>query len=99
MAMVIPGKTSCVLCKKPIAAADEAVAFPPFIPKKHSLAIYSDAAFHRSCFDEWDGHDELQRLYDRYREIWESRPEELTTMAEIEAWGKNAFRELFDDQS
>ena len=52
MAIVILGKTLCPLCGEPILGSQEHVAFSPFIANKRDpLSRFSDAAFHRTCFD------------------------------------------------
>ena len=98
MAIVISGKTKCVLCGETILSPGDAVAFPSFIPPGHELSRFSDAAFHRHCFETWEGHRALLELYKKYREIWQSRPANLRSIEEIDAWGKVAFRELFAER-
>lgn len=95
MAIFIPNQTTCVLCGGIISSRGEAVSFPAFIPPGHELSDFSDSAFHRDCFASWEHRDELQYLYDRYREIWETRPGNRKSLEDIEVWGKGAFEELF----
>lgn len=95
MALVFPGETRCHLCKRIIHSVDEVVGFPAFIPAGHEYADFSDAAFHKDCFLAWDKREELQRLYDAYQAIWNSRPASVRTLDEIDRWGKQAFDKLF----
>ena len=64
MALVEFGVTVCPLCDQPINSPEECVAFPHFIEDtQDSLWPYSDAAFHKRCFDSWLARDEfLERL-------------------------------------
>jgi len=94
MAVLIEGKTTCGICCKVIDRAADAIAFPAFLSRSHRLAKFSDAAFHAACFASCAERDEVESVFKRYQEIWESRPKELRTLAEIEAWGKEAFRDL-----
>jgi hypothetical protein len=74
MAIVIPGKSCCVLCGELIATPEIAIAFPAFIPPRHELARFSDQVFHRECYVRWHEHNRFQALYDAYLQIWSSRP-------------------------
>lgn len=94
MAITAQGAKHCVLCKLEVQMA-EAVAFPAFIPRGHSLHKYSDCVFHRECFDAWSFADQLSDLYRRFREIWDTRPTDLESMEAIEDWGRQAFGDLF----
>ena len=74
MAILVEGKTHCRLCGKEIRNASEALAFPAFIPKGHVYSDYSDSAYHRECFTEWQHQAAFLSLYEAYRQVWESRP-------------------------
>ncbi len=95
MAMIIAGRTKCCRCGKLIETAADGIGFPAFVPTGHIFSSYSDSAFHRKCYDGWEDHEEFQRLYDEYRAVWDSRPQGLS-FEEIEAWGKAAFRNVFE---
>jgi hypothetical protein len=92
MALIFPGKTQCPLCGNSLQQGDDIVSFPAFLPAGHALAIFSDAGFHRSCYENDSRHEEVSRLYQRYRAIWDSRPKDLTRLEEMEAWGREAFK-------
>jgi hypothetical protein len=64
MALVEFGVTACPLCQQPINEPEDFIAFPHFIEdEQDSLWPYSDAAFHKWCFDEWSRKSEfLERL-------------------------------------
>ncbi len=94
MALIIEGRTLCSFCGNPIQAASEATAFPAFLPPEHRLARFSDAAFHTACFAACPEREDVEAVLMKYRRIWDSRPQNLKSLAEIEAWGKAAFREL-----
>jgi hypothetical protein len=68
MAIVVRGKTGCVLCETIFSATDEIVAFPHFVSEKdHPLWRFSDSAMHQSCFLGWDRATEFRSAYN---EIW-----------------------------
>jgi len=73
---------------------EEYVGFPAFIPAGHALHRFSEGLFHKSCFETWSEKEEYSKLYDRFREIWASRPKNLETPEEIDAWGKEAFKDF-----
>lgn len=98
MALIFPGKTTCALCQRIIETEDEVIGFPAFLPSEHRFYRYSDAAFHRQCFQEWPDGPEFEHLYQRFRRIWESRPKNLASLEEIDAWGKKAFKDWANDE-
>jgi hypothetical protein len=93
MAIFIPGKTACVVCGRTISSAAFAVSFPAFLKPNHRLARFNDSAVHSDCLDASEDALEVQRLYRRYLEIWQSRPQNLP-LDQVEAWGREAFKEL-----
>lgn len=53
MASIILGKTPCPICGKPLQTGEDAVSFAPFVANRRDrLYRFSDAAFHRRCFDQ-----------------------------------------------
>jgi len=94
MVLFCPGKTECSICGKTIDDVHDLVGFPAFIGPNHPLHEYSDSAFHKNCFEQWTQKDELQSLYERYRQIWDSRPDGLKSLEEINEWGKEAFKDF-----
>ena len=99
MALLIPGKTKCPLCGEIIQNDQETVAYPAFIPREHRLGKYSDEVFHRSCFEACADRDAVEQLYQQFRAIWARRPVELTSIDDIEAWGREAFKHLLQGQA
>lgn len=92
MALIFPGTTACPLCDQVLTEADEIVSFPAFLRRDHELASFSDAAFHRVCFDSHPRAADVSALYARYRAIWDSRPKDLKSLEEMEAWGREALK-------
>ena len=84
----------CNLCEKPIDEKDEIVTFPAFLPTYHRFARFSDTASHGDCFRRDQDSPDVQALFSRYREIWASRPKALQTPEQLEAWGREAFKEF-----
>jgi hypothetical protein len=94
MALFITGKTECLICETVIQRSEDAVAFPAFLKAGHRLQMYSDGVFHRRCYDASPEKQEVERLYSRYRQIWDERPRHLKTAEEIKEWGASAFEDL-----
>ena len=94
LAIFIAGKTKCIECNEIIFSERNTVAFPAFIPTGHKYSKYSDGIFHRECFDKWSDRTEFDLLYQQYLQVWDNRPDNLTSIIEIEEWGRKAFEEL-----
>jgi hypothetical protein len=94
MATLLPGKTYCRLCGQTIAADDAVGGFPAFLKPTHRLGMFSDCIFHETCLAASADAAEAQALYEKWLAIWESRPLDLKTVAELDAWGKAAFAEF-----
>ena len=93
MALFIVGKTECPLCGRVIQEASEATLFPAFLKPNHRFHRFSDAALHSECFQAWPDHVDFERLFKRFREMWESRPKNLP-FSESENWAREAFKEF-----
>ena len=94
MVLIFRGRTKCGLCGKTIEEDDDVVGFPAFLKFTHPLGRFSDAAFHKACFENCPDRDAAEAVYQKYRAIWESRPRNLKTLEEMEAWGKEAFKDF-----
>lgn len=97
MALIVAGKTKCIICQEVISSPEEAVAFPAFVPQGHVFADFSDGVFHKNCFLAWGDHERFQSLYENYRRVWGSRPSGLS-LEEMEEWGKQAFAGVFGEE-
>lgn len=93
MALLLVGKSVCQICGQLIKASDEVRMFPAFLKSSHRMYRYSDAPFHKQCFEASPDRDEVERLFAKFRDIWDHRPSNLT-MEEAEAWGRSAFAEF-----
>jgi len=93
MVLFFYGESKCGICGQAVHA-DDAKAFPAFLRPTHPLHRFSDAVFHRICFDEAPEHNEVDRLFTRFLEIWVVRSRNLKTKEEIDAWGKDKFTEF-----
>lgn len=94
MAVIVRGKSRCRLCGRILEEDDEIVGFPAFLPPGHELSIFSEAAFHVRCFTADPRSPAVRSLFARYESIWASRPENLTSLDEIESWGREAFKDF-----
>lgn len=92
MALVIKGRTPCGICGEPLE--EPIIGFPAFLGRDHELSGFSDAAFHERCFISHPRAADVTALYARFQAIWASRPLGLKTVAEIEAWGREAFKKF-----
>jgi hypothetical protein len=93
MALFLEGKSECQICGRLIETSNDLKMFPAFLGPTHPLHRYSDAIFHRRCFETISDRDEVERLFAKFRHIWDHRPANLT-MEEIEAWERSAFAEF-----
>jgi|SRR5215469_5953140 len=102
MALIFPGKTRCGICDKVIGEDDAIVAFPAFLRLGHPLWRYSDGAFHERCFNESPDKEAVERVYNKYHQIWEKRPRHLKNIEEMKGWHDAAFanfdREEYGDR-
>jgi len=94
MAIVLIGKTPCLLCGRLIEEGQATVMFPAFLKPIHRLHRYSDNVMHSWCFDTCPDKAEVERIYAKFQAIWDSRPRNLKTVEEMEAWGKSAFADF-----
>jgi len=94
MALVLRGETRCVFCGRPLMVDEAIDGFPEFLKPSHKLARFSDAAFHTNCYAKAPERAALEEVYGRYRAIWQSRPANLTTIEETEAWQREAFKDF-----
>jgi hypothetical protein len=102
MVIVLVGKTTCAICGRVIEEDQATVMFPAFLKPTHHLNRYSDSVMHSWCFDACPDKPEVERIYAKFRAIWDGRPRNLKTVEEMEAWGKAAFadfeKELYGNQ-
>lgn len=67
MAIILTGQTRCGLCNELIEESDPTVAFPAFIVNEADpLFLFSDAAFHESCFLKHPLSKEVMQLYNKW---------------------------------
>ena len=67
MALLILGVTTCPLCKNVIKDREEVECFDHFIEDPDdSYYKYSDACFHKECFEKWEMRGEYLKRYAEY---------------------------------
>lgn len=93
MALIILGKTICRLCNAVIKEGDEMKAFPAFVPYDHKFGKFSDAAFHKSCYEKDTDRDEVDNMLWVWEQLLKSIPRGLTTLEEINAATQEAFKD------
>lgn len=94
MPIIFKGVTPCVLCGRPVEDMSQVRTFTAFLRPEHRFWKYSDAVVHLKCFERDPNSPEVEHIYKRFWDIFNSRPKHLTSITEMEAWGKEAFREL-----
>lgn len=97
MAMIVEGESTCPLCAKVIEKGQKVTGFPAFLPPMHEFAQFSDAAFHRTCFESDPRALVVHDLYARYCRVWRKRPRKLKTLSEVEDWQRAALARLWDE--
>lgn len=91
MAFFLPGKTDCAICGKAIFRAEDAVGTQAFLRPSHPLAKYSDAVFHRDCFEHSPDRPQVEALVSRWKDVMRQAP---STLDEYEKWVANASKEF-----
>ncbi len=94
MAIVLCGKTKCLICGLVFEEGDDIESFPAFLRNDHALYRYSDAAMHRRCYDSCPDKVALEDVYGRWDKIWASRPVHLKTENEMTEWHEKAFKDF-----
>lgn len=92
--MISAGQTPCLICRRPVG--DDAVRFPGFIPKEHSLHRFCDGAYHPGCFERSGEGKRVGALYRRFQEIFARRPAH-ETLDDADDWARDAFADLFKE--
>lgn len=72
MALIEYGVTVCPLCGKSINTSEEYISFPHFIEdERDPFWPYSDAVFHRKCFESWSNRQEFIVRFEAFRNLSE----------------------------
>ncbi|MBC7228644.1 MAG: hypothetical protein H5T61_15665 [Thermoflexales bacterium] len=72
MALIEYGVTLCPLCGEPINTPEECISFPHFIEDRGDpFWQYSDAAFHKKCFESWPNKLEFIARFETFKRISE----------------------------
>ncbi len=67
MALIIKGETQCALCGEVIQDSDETVGTLPFISDpRDKFYRFSDAPFHKRCFDAWKYREKFCAQYEEF---------------------------------
>lgn len=93
MAMIIRGKSTCPLCSKVLEKGDELKGYPAFLPYDHRFGKFSDAIFHKVCAEADPDYGDAEDMLYVWQKIMDSRPRDLKTLEEMEAWTKEAFQD------
>jgi hypothetical protein len=83
MALILLGKSSCLLCGRLLLEGEPLTALPAIADTTHPLYHYFDAGFHQTCFDQWDGREAVRAAVRLSRQRWESSPEYAQLVAEF----------------
>lgn len=67
MALIVTGVTECAICGEVIQPCDEAFGTVAFISDPTGRFYeYSDALFHKRCFDTWPQGERFTRRYEEF---------------------------------
>ena len=70
MALIVRGSTKCAACGRVLTDDDEVAGLPHFAADPSDpLWKYSDAGFHRQCFDSLTERAEIERRIDALRRL------------------------------
>jgi hypothetical protein len=86
--------TACMICGERVGDTEDIVRFPAFLPLEHELGAFSEATVHIACLQADPRSTDVLALLQRYRAIWATRPVGLTDPDEIQAWGREAFKDF-----
>ena len=68
MALIIRGSTKCAACGQVLTTEDEIAGLPHFATDASDpLWRYSDAGFHRKCFESLPEREEIRRRVENLR--------------------------------
>ena len=76
MALILLGRSLCMLCKQTLEKDDKLKAFPAFLPYDHRYGRFSDAAMHESCFLTDPDHEAVDDMLYVHQKIFEQAWEE-----------------------
>ena len=91
MALVMLGRSICPLCHSVLDKCDDVVATPAFLRSSHRLALYSDAAFHQTCFEQSGDRRDVETLLARFRDKMANAP---NTLEAYESWLSTSMTEF-----
>ena len=74
MAILVPGKSECGICGKPIMGSEKVASFPPIIANRlDPMAIFSDGNFHSECFRKHPLSSAMLVRYELYKQLSKSK--------------------------
>ena len=88
MAIVIPGKTECPACGEVHQENEELISFPALFPETHKYYYCSDAAFHVSCFNEWEHSEAALAKYEEYLGFYKNEKPDIPEGMEFSEFEK-----------
>jgi hypothetical protein len=93
MALILLGRSKCPLCSEPMREGQELKAFPAFLPYDHKFGRFSDAAFHKACFEKDPDAEDVNMMLYVYDKLLQSIPKGLKTVEEINAATQETFKD------
>ena len=91
MPIVQWGKTPCAICGRPVLQEEDSVSTPAFLRESHPLWHYSDALFHKKCYEVSSDKLAVDSLLARYKEVMSQAPK---TFEAYEEWVTQAMKEF-----
>lgn len=96
MAMIILGKTKCLLCGRAMEKGEPVAGFPAFLPPDHRLSMFTDRVFHRACLEADPRAREALDLRNRFESVLRRVPRRLSRI-DGEAWLSSAVEKLWEE--
>ena len=88
MAVVLFGKTECPICLTVLEEHQDTISFPALFAENHKYYFCSDAAFHVSCFNEWEHSESALGIYEEYLEYYENEKPDIPQGMEFSEFEK-----------
>lgn len=74
MVLILTGKSQCAKCGKILSQGEELVGLPALFPVGHRLYKYSDAGFHRKCYESLDVFSDIESILKKLDDLKLQKP-------------------------
>ena len=74
MAIIIPGKSECAECGDILQKGEDIVGLPALFSSSHSLYKYSDAGFHKTCYESLGDLSQIELVLEKLETLRAQKP-------------------------